>query len=82
MLFQLIYIYIFLANCQAGSKIVGDSCELCPVGEYQPDPYQEDCMTCDDDRTTLSTGSTSEDDCLCECYSYSSIEKLYVTLLA
>ncbi|WAQ97074.1 SCUB2-like protein [Mya arenaria] len=53
-------------DCKAGEKMVGDSCEKCPVGSYQPE-LKDFCIECETDFTTANTGSAGPDDCIRSC---------------
>ncbi|XP_067671780.1 uncharacterized protein [Haliotis asinina] len=59
-----------VGNCSAGTRFLAGPtpmCEMCPEGEYQPQPYQNSCLICDANTTTTSTGSTSDTQCLKFC---------------
>ncbi|XP_060063970.1 uncharacterized protein LOC132544399 [Ylistrum balloti] len=47
-------------NCTEGSKINYNNtgCELCPLGEYQPQKYQTDCLPCANGSSTRQVGAT------------------------
>ncbi|XP_071129049.1 uncharacterized protein [Mytilus edulis] len=55
--------------CEAGYKRVGtDTCEKCPIGEYQPQKWQTSCLSCGGARyRTDQEASTSQDDCKFFC---------------
>ncbi|XP_035824571.1 uncharacterized protein LOC101861248 [Aplysia californica] len=52
-------------KCPAGSKanVQNTGCELCPVGEYQPDRNQRACLECPVNFTTSSTGTVNQNSC-------------------
>ncbi|XP_071105159.1 uncharacterized protein [Haliotis cracherodii] len=59
-----------VGNCSAGTRFMPGpppTCELCPEGEYQPQPYQTTCLMCDANTTTTSNGSTADTQCLKFC---------------
>ncbi|XP_067672504.1 uncharacterized protein [Haliotis asinina] len=56
-----------VANCTAGQKTTSTGCVDCPIGSYQPNKWQTDCISCATDKTTTGTGSTSETDCILSC---------------
>ena len=49
--------------CPVGTYYVGNSCELCAIGDYNDMEGQTECTGCPDDGLTAATGSTSADDC-------------------
>ncbi|RUS91021.1 hypothetical protein EGW08_001238, partial [Elysia chlorotica] len=44
-----------------------NTCENCPVGEYQDMPRQDSCQSCQEGYTTRYVGSSSSDNCLKDC---------------
>lgn len=54
------------ADCAAGYYSDSTKCTLCPKGEYQPDPYQYDCVPCENGLTTEGRGAVSINECLGE----------------
>ena len=60
------YKYIYLGNCTVGQKLNTDTnlCEECALGSYQPDKWQESCIECSSQRTTVDLASVSADQCL------------------
>lgn len=40
-------------------------CDPCPVGEYQPDDLQEECIKCPAKYSTESAGKNNQTDCKC-----------------
>lgn len=40
-------------------------CESCPVGEYQPEDLQEECIKCPTKYSTESAGKNNITDCKC-----------------
>ncbi|KAJ8319082.1 hypothetical protein KUTeg_004173 [Tegillarca granosa] len=55
--------------CPAGYKRVGtDQCEACPIGTYQPEKWQTNCLSCGGSRfRTDQKGSTSKSQCKFFC---------------
>ena len=61
----------YTGNCTAGyarQEEVGSPglCAACPVGSYAPEPRMDDCISCDQHRSTSREGSTSAQECQCE----------------
>jgi hypothetical protein len=60
-----------IANCSAGFSTFSNAsyseCEICPVGTYQPDKWQDNCINCSASTTTLMQGSTNSSECLFFC---------------
>eukprot|EP00794_Sanderia_malayensis_P018983 gene18983-20890_t len=55
------------AKCKNGTFSrdgLGPVCRPCPIGEYQPAIGQTSCIACPYDNTTVSTGSSSIDQCI------------------
>ncbi|XP_033757427.1 proprotein convertase subtilisin/kexin type 5-like [Pecten maximus] len=46
-------------DCDAGTRLVGDSCLACRTGSYRNKTASWTCTSCPDGFTTLSTGATS-----------------------
>ncbi|KAL8564070.1 hypothetical protein ACOMHN_034547 [Nucella lapillus] len=54
--------------CPKGQYVTSNTtCVLCPHGQYQASPGAQTCDTCGDGNTTLSSGSTSQHDCIPIC---------------
>ena len=58
----------FYSECAVGYIQVNDKCEACSVGTYYNSYYSNGrqlgtCISCDDGKTTASTGAMSIDDC-------------------
>ena len=61
-----ILMQIISVDCPEG--MYGDGaqtpqCKECPVGQYNTLTKQSQCTACTDGKSTLTTGSTSADDC-------------------
>ena len=54
-------------NCTAGYKIVGNGCEACVIGTYQPNKWKTSCISCPAQKTTVYSNSTAESDCILSC---------------
>ncbi|TRY75103.1 hypothetical protein TCAL_09357 [Tigriopus californicus] len=56
-------------NCPVGSyfNVMSKACEPCPSGSYQPEEAQLTCLVCPGQRSTLSQGATSSQDCKAQC---------------
>lgn len=72
--------YTFLLSivvvCEAGEKRIGsnNTCMKCPLGYYQPERGQSDCIQCLTDQTTEQEGRINQADCIrtyifVDCYS-------------
>ncbi|RUS76316.1 hypothetical protein EGW08_015923, partial [Elysia chlorotica] len=65
-----------IRNCTAGYRTVilfsVASCEVCPRGFYQPEPYQDTCIPCPLQTSTRQTASI--DQAQCEAYCDSGLE--------
>lgn len=61
-----LFVHWLLAACKPGQyrDVSENICKLCPVGSYQPLKWQEDCINCDPDYSTLGQGSVKRSDCL------------------
>ncbi|KAL5022311.1 hypothetical protein ScPMuIL_001466 [Solemya velum] len=46
---------------------VNETCELCPLGQYQDDEGQESCLPCPNATTTLAGGAKNETECRASC---------------
>lgn len=58
-----------LAVCKPGYYSTNNGispCVECPVGTYQNNDQQTQCFACPAGRNTVSSGSTSLEDCLCK----------------
>ncbi|GIQ85299.1 hypothetical protein KIPB_006941 [Kipferlia bialata] len=53
-----------IGTAVATSGYSGDTCPVCPAGEYQTDTGQATCDECPVGTYNPSTGSTTQDDCL------------------
>ena len=53
------------AQCSVGTRYVSatQTCEQCPLGEYQDQPGQSACVACPSGFTTELPGTQSIDDC-------------------
>lgn len=49
--------------CAPGSFFNTHSCELCPVGKYQPSQGQSDCLACPQNGVSTGPGAVSVDEC-------------------
>ncbi|KAK3789280.1 hypothetical protein RRG08_001670 [Elysia crispata] len=58
-----------LLACNPGSyrDTVTNQCEQCPYGQYQPDQWQESCLSCQAGFTTFVQGATTDSLCLLDC---------------
>ncbi|XP_048256923.1 uncharacterized protein LOC124140301 isoform X3 [Haliotis rufescens] len=54
-------------QCQAGYKIVGNGCEACPVGYYQPEPYKSSCKMCPGNTSTRQNATVNVTQCEAHC---------------
>ncbi len=54
----LVSLYNLLGDCREGTFIVGRTCEACPVGMYQPNIWQFDCLNCPPLSTTNTTATS------------------------
>ncbi|KAK7507523.1 hypothetical protein BaRGS_00001458, partial [Batillaria attramentaria] len=54
-------------NCTPGQYISGNNCSACEIGYYQPDWWQDSCIACVTDRTTMTTGATNQSQCILSC---------------
>ena len=46
-------------KCPKGSRLLGNECVLCRIGEYQEIPGTSKCFSCPAGKTTVSVGTTS-----------------------
>ena len=53
-------------ECTSGYFEDDEKCEECPIGTYQPLKEQTECTACVAPKTTLSTASNEETDCVGE----------------
>ena len=58
--------FIFtIAYCSAGSYYTeSGNCSKCPLGSYQPDQGQRECISCGQNFTTTLNGTSKESDCI------------------
>ena len=56
--------------CNAGQyrNVTDNECYDCPIGQYQPDSLQTECLPCDRNLTTQQEGSNNVSQCVCECF--------------
>ena len=56
--------------CNAGQyrNVTDNECYDCPIGQYQPDSLQMECLPCDRNLTTRQEGSNNVNQCVCECF--------------
>ncbi|CAH1794302.1 unnamed protein product [Owenia fusiformis] len=61
--------------CEAGQFLneTENSCQLCPVGTYQTDVWQNSCISCSTNYTTNTTGADNNSYCTFYCPSGSEI---------
>ncbi|CAH1269965.1 NOTCH2 [Branchiostoma lanceolatum] len=52
-------------SCEEGYGGDGHLCTACPVGTYKDTLSPTDCTTCPEGTTTMGTGATSRDHCVC-----------------
>ena len=66
----LITFIVSIANCSAGSYYTeSGNCSNCPLGTYQPDQGQKECILCGQNFTTALNGTSKESDCIGnECF--------------
>ena len=62
---------LLIGNCTAGyarQEEIGSpgECAPCAVGSYSPKPRMDDCIPCDQHRSTSREGSTSAQECQCK----------------
>ena len=59
--------------CNAGQyrNVTDNECYDCPIGQYQPDSLQTECLPCDRNLTTRQEGSNNVSQCVCECFTQS-----------
>ena len=61
--------HCILAVCKPGYYSTNggiEPCVECPMGTYQENAQQTQCSACPTGTNTASTGSTSQEDCLCK----------------
>lgn len=58
-----------IAACNPGRYLVtaSNTCTQCPFGMYQPQKWQEICLTCPTGTTTFSQGASNVSECLKDC---------------
>jgi len=58
-----------LPICQAGEYLAANdnTCKLCQIGTYQPDPQQTSCISCPPDTSTVDLGAVSRNQCSNRC---------------
>lgn len=56
----------FCQPCPPGTEEKNGSCSSCEIGFYQNSFAQDHCSSCTENQTTLSVGSTSSLQCVCE----------------
>ena len=63
--------FIFsIGNCSAGSYYTeSGNCSKCPLGTYQPDQGQKECIPCGQNFTTTLNGTSKESDCIGNIFS-------------
>ncbi|GFN83218.1 signal peptide, cub and egf-like domain-containing protein 1, partial [Plakobranchus ocellatus] len=44
-----------------------NQCFQCPYGQFQPDQWQESCLSCPAGYTTFIQGATADSSCLLDC---------------
>ncbi|XP_069124135.1 uncharacterized protein [Argopecten irradians] len=54
-------------NCAVGTYKNGETCELCPVGEFSDSEKQTTCQSCPAGTTTKAQGSTTSSHCFTFC---------------
>ena len=69
----LITFIVSIANCSAGSYYTeSGNCSKCPLGTYQPDQGQKECIPCGQNFTTSLNGTSKESDCIGNIFSQGS----------
>lgn len=63
-IFHLIVSIIVSDTCGPGSYLVNGSCELCPIGTYQPNEGGRNCHSCPVDTSTKYVGAKVLADCV------------------
>lgn len=58
-----------IAACDPGSYLhtATNTCQSCPIGQYQPDKWRDSCLLCPSGNTTYVTGAVSVSQCLTNC---------------
>ncbi|OWF52623.1 Fibropellin-1 [Mizuhopecten yessoensis] len=70
--------------CPAGQKRIAitNSCEVCPIGQYQPNQGESNCIPCSPGTyTTRTTGTDLQSDCVDNCspgYEYNTTSRVCV----
>ncbi|XP_033757629.1 sushi, von Willebrand factor type A, EGF and pentraxin domain-containing protein 1-like [Pecten maximus] len=54
-------------NCAVGTYQNGNTCELCPIGQYSDSEKQTSCENCQTGTTTLTQGTTHSSHCFTMC---------------
>eukprot|EP00058_Branchiostoma_floridae_P019117 XP_002604606.1 hypothetical protein BRAFLDRAFT_92840 [Branchiostoma floridae] len=64
----------YCVNCPVGTYKSGDSCELCPYGQYQDQEAQQECLSCPNGTDTIRMGAVNITECrkFCSPGNYSS----------
>ncbi|GFR99359.1 Pol polyprotein [Elysia marginata] len=59
----------FVVACDPGAyrNTVSNQCVQCPYGQFQPDQWQEACLSCPAGYTTFVQGATADSQCLLDC---------------
>ncbi|XP_019631437.1 PREDICTED: cartilage oligomeric matrix protein-like [Branchiostoma belcheri] len=59
----------YCLDCPRGTfhDLTTDTCEYCPVGEYQDQPVQTDCKQCPHNTWSVFSGSKEEAQCMSVC---------------
>ncbi|KAI8515732.1 hypothetical protein Bbelb_065450 [Branchiostoma belcheri] len=59
----------YCLDCPPGTfhELTTDTCEYCPVGEYQDQPVQTDCKQCPHNTWSVFTGAKEEAQCMSVC---------------
>lgn len=57
---------LYVAPCQPGSAWDSNllKCLPCGIGQYQDEPNKETCKQCEDNKSTLTEGSSRAEDCI------------------
>lgn len=61
---------LLVVFCNAGEKRISskNTCMKCPLGYYQPNRGEDDCIKCGDSQTTEQVGTYSKTGCIREFY--------------
>jgi len=60
---EIIFIYIFVAECSPGTYSSLDLCIPCDIGFYQPRSSQSECISCARDLITYGRGAVLSAEC-------------------